>query len=518
MGVRRLAAMLALAAGFLRGNDDVARVIDSIQAAIESGDQQGASRMLAEALAHYPRDAGLLNLRGVVHAQRSELAEARADFQQAVSFEPGLTPAWQNLARACQMMTDRDPSAVTCAAGAWEHVLRARPQDTEARMALATVFEWQGKFADSLREAAKLPAAEAARASMLALQCGDLAGLHRATEAAASAERLVKSADLAEADALSIFPVLESTHSDAVIVTLVTALDAAGKASTVSLARLAVAYEHLNRLPDARRTLERVAVAEPDHTAHLMELARIAYLSHDLEGAIGYLGHARDLAPQDGRIDFLFGLIALEMDLPVEARRSLDKALAIEPDNPEYNYAMGALLLTGGQAAVALPYLKKYVAARPADLRGHFALGAADFESMNYEECRAEMQGIRDDPRTAAGAALFLGRVERVEENFDASLADLKRAIKLAPSFGEAYTEVARVYQALGKLGEARTAIDRAIVLDPDNYQANLVLLAIMRLAQDPGAEQQKTRLATLDEARSRRRELLRRTIEVRPY
>ena len=519
MRVVWLAALLALAAGFLRGgNEDVARAIDSIQAAIESGDQQSAARMIADALARYPHEAGLLNLRGVIHAQRSELAEARADFQQAVHFEPGLTPAWQNLARACQMMTDRDPAAMACAAGAWEHVLHALPENTEARMALATVLEWQGEFGDSLGQMEKLPAEDAARAPSLALRCADLAGLHRAAEAAAAAERLAKSAEFSEADVLSILPVLESTHSDGLIVMLAGALDSSGKASVASLQRLAVAYEHLNRLADARQTLERVAVAEPNNTAHLMELARIAYLAHDLEGAIGYLGHARALTPKDGRIHFLFGLIALEMNLPVEARRSLDQALAIAPANPEYNYAMGALLLTGAQAAEALPYLKKYVAARPADPRGHFALGAAEFESMNYEQCRAEMQGISKAPQTEAGAAYFLGRVERVEENFEAALADLNRAIKLAPSFGEAHTEIARVYQEQGKLAEARAAIDHAIALDPDNYQANLVLLAIMRLTGDPGAEQQKARLATLDEARSRRRELLRRTIEVRPY
>lgn len=519
MRVASLAAVLALAVIPLRGEDPGAtQAIESIQAAIQNGDRQGAWRLLADALARHPGDAGLLNLRGIVHAQRSEVAEARADFQQAVRLNPALIPAWQNLARACQLITDRDPSANACATGAWEQVLRANPSDLEARASLATVLEWQGKFADSLRELDQLPPEEASRPALLALRCGNLAGLHRAREAAQAAQRLVHAPGYSEADAVSIFPVLESTGGAELMVTLVQALDGSGQASPASLRHLAVAYERLKRLPEARQILERIALQDPKNTAHLLELARVAYLSHDLEGSLGYLGHARDLAPGDGRIHFLFGLVALRMELPVEARRSLDKALAIDPNNPDYNYAMGALLLSGSSAPESVPYLARYVAARPADPRGHFALGAAYFDTLDYEKCRAEMSGVSKAPATEAGAAYYLGRVARVEENFDEALVDLKRAVKLVPSYAEAYTEMARVYIAQGKRDPAREAIDRALALDADNFQANAVLLTVMQLTHDPGAEKQAARLRTLDAERSRRRELLLRTIEVKPY
>jgi tetratricopeptide (TPR) repeat protein len=137
---------------------------------------------------------------------------------------------------------------------------------------------------------------------------------------------------------------------------------------------------------------------------------------------------------------------------------------------------------------------------------------------MDYEKCRAEMAGISKVPKMEAGAAYFLGRVARVEENFDEALADLNRAIKLYPAFGEAHTELARVYLARGELAAARAAVDRAVALDSDNYQANQVLLTVLERTHDSGAEQQAARMDTLDAERSRRRELLLRTIEVKPY
>src|SRR5947209_7329601 len=101
--------------------------IESIQAALQNRDQAAASRQLDEALARHPREAGFFNLRGVLHAQRLEYEAARADFQQAVHLAPNLTPAWQNLARACQLTTDRNASATSCAVTAWQNVLRLRP-------------------------------------------------------------------------------------------------------------------------------------------------------------------------------------------------------------------------------------------------------------------------------------------------------------------------------------------------------------------------------------------------------
>ena len=511
------AALLSAFANLYGQTNDVAQAIESIQSAMESGDRAGATRLLAEALEQHPHDAGLINLRGVMHAQQSQIAEARSDFQLAVSLAPGLTPAWRNLGRACQLIADPATQSTACASDAWAHVLQAQPGDPEALASLATVDEWQGKFADSLAAIGKLPAEDAARPPILALRCGDLAGLHRDAEAAEAAAALAR-ADFSEDDAASIYPVLAATRNARLTVTLAESLDARSKATNVSLRQLAIAYEQLNRLPDARRTLERVAVQDPQNPRHLLELARIAHLMHDLEGCLGYLGHARDLTPKDARIHFLFGLVAVEMELPVEARRSLDQALALDPANPEFNYAMGGVLLSGGQATDSIPYFNKYVTALPNDPRGHFALGAAYFDTMDYDRCRAEMTAISKDPQTEAGAAYFLGRVDRMEEHYDTAAAHLEHAIRLVPGFAEAETELARVRIGQGQLAAARAAVDRALKLDPDNFQANSTLLTVMGLMHDAGAEAQAAHLRTLDAARSRRRELMMRTIEVKPY
>ena len=496
--------------------------IDAIQQAIESGNLDEASRQLSTALAARTGDAGLLNLRGVVHAERKEYQLARQDFERAVTLAPDLIPAWRNLGRACQMMMAGDAGASECAVSAWRRVLASEAGDPEARFSLAAVYESEGKYSASLIEIKKLPDQEAARAPALILECADLAGLGRIEEATGLARGLSNAAELSESDVVSILPLLASPKRAAVRIALLEALDARALASPAALRQLVSAYESVPRLGDARRLLERMASLDRNNPQHLLELARVAYLQHDLEGSLGYLGHARDLTPGDAQVHFLFGMVLEEMKLPFEARRSVEKALALAPGNPDYSYALATILLATKNASDAIPLLKTYTHARPRDARGRLALGIAYFGASQYDECRAEVRGIIDDSDTGGAAAYLLGRVERISENFDEAATALDRAIRRMPSFAPAYTELARVRLEQGRLDDTRAAIGRAIALDPHDFQANSTLLKLYSRTKDPRLQEQYALVRKLDAARNEKEaeleRLMLRGIEVKPY
>ena len=108
-------------------------------------------------------------------------------------------------------------------------------------------------------------------------------------------------------------------------------------------------------------------------------MARAAYEDRDLEGALGYLAHARDLDPGNAAVHFFIGIVALELDLAIEARNSLERALALDAGNAFYHYALGGVILQTGQPGDAIPHFQEYSESRPNDPRGNFALGAAEF-------------------------------------------------------------------------------------------------------------------------------------------
>jgi Flp pilus assembly protein TadD len=515
--VKFLVVFFAIAIYLQAQGSDLTQALLLIQEAIQAGDLTQASHLIDASLEQHPRDGGLLNLRGIVHARRDEVSEARKDFAEAVRLTPGLTPAWQNLARACQLESQQDASSVSCAIDSWQHVLRLKPGDSEAQQSLALLYVRRGNFAASLRELEKLPAEESSRSANLALRCIDLAALGRVAEAKSAASQLTSRPDFSESDLEGLRSIWDSPKLADVVVILIETLDARHRASLASLQRLAVAYEQLHRPSDARKTLERVATLDPHNTAHLLELARLADASKDYEGALGYLAHARDLEPNNPRIHFLFGMIAAEMNLPIEARRSLERALALDPENPGYNYAMGSVILTTRDAATASSYFQKFVKAKPADSRGHYALGTAYFASGDYAKAKQEMQLVANDPKVAAGAEYFLGRIARLEGDLDGATRHLHKSIELMPTFSESHTELARVCMRQGNLEEARAELDRALRLDPRSFQGNNELLVLYKRTHDPRAEKQAELLKKLDEDRSKRAELMLRTIEVRP-
>lgn len=514
--VRVLITLVLLPASLQCQTIDRMQAIQRIEDATTAGDLDTASRLTRDALKQYPDDGGLLNLRGVVHARRNELPEARQDFSQAVRLTPTLTPAWQNLARACQMLADKDASALHCAMDSWERVSRLKPGDAEAHASLGLLYEREGQFSRSLSNLQKLPPEIVSQTPNLLLECADLAALERTAEAQKIAKQFGAREDFSEPDFEDARKAFDLPAAASVAVLLLEALDNRHAAGIASLRRLAIAYEQIGRSADARKTLERLAQLDPQNTAHPLELARLADISKDYEGALGYLAHARDLDPQNPRINFLFAMIAAKMELPIEARRSLERALAIDPDNPEYNYAMGAVILATRDAATASDYIEKFVKARPANPSGHFALGVAYFASGDYDRAQSEMLQLETGPK-AAGADYFLGRMARLEGHPDEALHRLQKSIELMPSFAGSHTELARVYMQEGDLQKAHAELDVAVKLDPQSFQANSQLLILYRRTHDARAAQQQQLLTKLDEERSRRAELMLRTVEFRP-
>jgi tetratricopeptide (TPR) repeat protein len=513
--VKSLAVLFAAAVVCLSGqnsnlNDDLL----AIQNALQAHDLATASRLIDEALQQYPNNAGVINLGGVLHAQREELPEARQDFATAVKLAPALTPAWQNLARACQVQSDKDPSAVSCAIDSWQRVLHLKPQDEEARGSLALLYERAGKFPESLHEVEGLPPN---RLAALILRCADLTALGRIDEGAKTAQELARSSEFSEADFAGVQNAFESPRAAPVVVILVKALDARQAAGVTSLRRLAIAYEQLGHPAEARQILERVATLDPKNSAHLLELARLADAAGDHEAALGYLAHARDLEPDNAHIHFLFAMIANEMELPVQARASLDRALALEPNNPVYNFAMGVVILSTRDAATAGTYFQKFLAAKPDSVKGHYALGVAYFASGDYPKSKAEMQKVSGNKEVAGGPEYFLGCMARREGDLESATRFLRRSIELMPGFAESHTELARIFMTQGDLQKARSELDAAIRIDPKSFEANSQLLVVYRRTHDPLAPAQADLVKKLDENRSKRAELMLRMIDARP-
>ncbi len=492
-----------------------AESIATIQELVASGKLPEAQAALTRALAARPNDAGLWNLSGVVHAQQGDLQKAEADFGKAVKFAPTSEAAWLNLGRVYVSSPDRD-LAISKGMAAYEKVLSLDPANPEAHHQLALLLEWKGAFRESLAHLDRLPPEDQQRRSAVALRCADEAALGNTDAALTLVKALLDDPGLETADVLSVLPAI--VRNDRVTVAMLEGLEARRLGTPETNAQLAAAYEKLGDLTAARKAYEAASRGSAPSAVLLMDLARVAWKQADYEGVLSYLAHARDLDPKNPGIHFVFGLACNELKLPIDARKSIEKALELAPENPYYNYAMGVLRTQWQDKDGALPYLQKYVAMKPDDPRGRLALGSLYFTLYKLDEAKKELAPAALKPETKEGAEYLLGRIAAQEDDGEAAIRHFRAVIELDPKAANAHAELGSVYLQREDLEAARKETELAIALDPKDYTANRNLIRIYRQTDDPRLKDQLELVKSLVADRDAQSKELQRTIEVRPY
>jgi Tfp pilus assembly protein PilF len=102
----------------------------------------------------------------------------------------------------------------------------------------------------------------------------------------------------------------------------------------------------------------------------------------------------------------------------------------------------------------------------------------------------------------------------------DASAAagHLGQATGADPEYPDAWAELGNAYLRLKNFEAAREALDRAVKLDPESIGANIQLLRLYRLTNDPRTKEQQQRFERLNAERSRPESWMLRRVVLKPY
>lgn len=491
-----------------------ARVL-TIQQQIESGSLDAARTSIAAALKQYPRDGGLENLLGVVEVQQGHTAEARQAFSAAVHHDPTLLGAYLNLSRIDMQSAATDATLRAEALRLSEHVVQLDPANDEAHYLLATLLAWQRDYRRSLEQLGRLSAGAQGAVGAAALACEDHAALgDAATEQATTA--LAANSDLTEQDAFVCVSGLRTAKRSDLIAVLLKAAAARRPLSANGLRMLGLAQETDAKLAEARATLESAFAADSASVATLVDLTRVAKAAGDHQGALGYLAHARELAPKDAALPYEFGVICLRMGLYAEARKAIAAALELEPDNAEYNLGMGLVVSYSEDPSQAMPYLKKYRALRPKAADGILALGGASFRAKEYDAAAEWLKQATVHADTAAEAHYYLGRIARQEGRLDEAKIELNECLLLHPDQASVLAELGQIAVNERDYAKASADLGRAIELDGENYAANFGLLQLYARTNDPRRAQQAQRFEQIKDKKDKRDLQMMRSIEIR--
>jgi tetratricopeptide (TPR) repeat protein len=150
-------------------------------------------------------------------------------------------------------------------------------------------------------------------------------------------------------------------------------------------------------------------------------------------------------------------------------------------------------------------------------VRGRLALGIAFFYSYESDLARAEFSFAAKHEETAAAARYFLGRLANQEGNLQEALREIQKSLETTPDFAAAHAELGLLYLKQKEYEKAEHSLNRALALEPEDYQANLYLTMLYARTRDPRAEAQKRAFEELKKKRSEKVKEFYRIIEVRP-
>jgi Flp pilus assembly protein TadD len=159
---------------------------------------------------------------------------------------------------------------------------------------------------------------------------------------------------------------------------------------------------------------------------------------------------ASRLAPERVRPYIDLGVMAAVRGDSQTAGVNFDRALALEPHNPETLYNRGKLRLDAGDLAGAATDLEAAVAADPAMARARINLAIVSIRQGNLDDAEVQLRAALEidpgDPR----ALTNLGEVRRARGDADQAIALYRRALASDPAYAHAAARLGVALEARG--------------------------------------------------------------------
>ena len=175
------------------------------------------------------------------------------------------------------------------------------------------------------------------------------------------------------------------------------------------------------------------------------------------------------------------GLIALQTGNPEAAVRMLERAIAINGNEPGYHACLAAAFQSLRKGDAALAEYQRVLALRPKDENAHFNLGNILLDQREFGEARAHYEHALRLRPSFAEAHNNLGLLCLNEGKLMEARACYERALAQEPDFAEAHNNLGNLCWSEGNPKEARAHFERALQTDPDFAEAHNNLGNVLR-------------------------------------
>ncbi len=478
---------------------------------LQSGDAEEAMRLLADATRRSPTHAPSHWYLGYVHQHRGEPALALAAFREACRLDPGLDEAAFALAWALVDAGEYDeamPWALRATA-------TAGPGSRGARLLLVGWIQQQRQQFDeavaAYREALRTVAPGASEVPRLWLQLSQcLRRLGETDEAALTLERgllarpsdpellleaawqarnrgdpgaaAVTAKNLVESNpelaaGWNLLGVLQQEQGDlkAADASFATAHER-NPLDADSLLRRAGIQREWGRYEGARRLLDRLLDAAPGHEGGQELMIQVLLDLGDVHEARRRLVMRLRCGGASADLWRLLGVAQAHRGRAIAARRSVARALQVEPGNVEALRMSGWLALEERDMSAALDAVRRLLNSRPHDAAANAQAAFVFGEAQLLPEAQAAAERAVVEGPQHAEAWRALSRVRYLQRRMEEAQFAIDESLRLAPGRVDSLRQLGWVLIGRGRYGDAQLAFLRAIESEPEHRFARLEL------------------------------------------
>ena len=231
---------------------------------------------------------------------------------------------------------------------------------------------------------------------------------------------------------------------------------------------------------EAAAAYERLIEDRPDWVEGYRHASGALAASGATQRAIAFATRASDLAPENFDFAYHAGCLLLDAERLEEAAFYLARAVAIEPHDPYALRALSAASHALAQPDEALGLALRAAALAPQDNR--LANHAAELLLRGGRIDDAAMLLDAATARDPADATLWrlLSAAESQRDRIEAALAAIERALRLSPDNAEYHLHRGHLLYRAGDFAAAAEAINQATALDPTSQEARRAQLDLL--------------------------------------
>jgi tetratricopeptide (TPR) repeat protein len=250
------------------------------------------------------------------------------------------------------------------------------------------------------------------------------------------------------------------------------------------------------KLDEATEHLKRATAADPKNARAYFLQAQIRRVRNERTEAVALLAHAADVDPNNPDIYDIYttwGEVLREMGQPLAARRTFERAIAVNAKNPNGYSAIGRIHLEQREWSKAEEYFRKAIEAKPSWAWFHYYLARALAGAGKLDQSvDAFKRAATLDPLHAlshAGWGQMLAESARGKTGKAAATlkaeaaAKLATAAEIAPRDGEVLKQIGKGYVALNQPAQALDAYLAVLAIDGAVDDETLAEVARLRRA-----------------------------------